>query len=104
MLPHTKRIDIVYLHMVHGYARNKIAVMFDHHYITVNKITKAYKQVGMSSLQFKTNCPVSRSALMQNEVEILDLKAIEAGEVVYTDEDIFKDLLNDKTLKEMPRG
>lgn len=61
VIPHTKRIDMVYLHVVHGMSKNKIATTFDHHYITVNKIIKTYMEQGRTSIPYKTNCPESIS-------------------------------------------
>ena len=77
VIPHTKRIDMIYLHEVHGLSKNKIATTFDHHFITVNKIINTYMQQGRTSMPHTTNCPVSASQILSSEVPILDLKALE---------------------------
>lgn len=99
VLPHTKRIDIIYLHLVHGFTRNKIALTFDHHFITVNKIVNTYKQCGLTSLPYKTNCPVNYAQMLKNEVSVLDLKAIEEDQSSLTDECIFGHFLSGNHLK-----
>ena len=85
--------------MVHGFTRNKIALTYDHHFITVNKIVKTYKQLGLTSLPHKPNCPVNKAQMLKSEVSILDLKAIEQDQSSLTEEHIFGHFLSGSQLK-----
>lgn len=79
VLPHTKRIDIVYLHMVHGMSISQIQKTFKLHYTTVDRVLWEYKELGRTSKPHNTNCPVSKKDLIQKEIEILDAKEFEAA-------------------------
>ena len=86
-MPHTKRIDIVYLNEVHGMSVNKIAKSFGHHYVTINNILNLYKSQGRTSIPHNTYCPVSKQDKASNEVQILDLAVLK----MQKDEEIFND-------------
>ena len=74
VIPHSKRIDIIYLHQVHGMSVNQISKTFNFHYTTVDKIIWLFKQMGRTSKPYDQCCPVSRQNLEKYEVEIIDLK------------------------------
>ena len=78
-MPHTKRIDIIYLHQVHGLSVNQISKTFNFHHTTVDKIIWLYKHVGRTSKPYDKHCPVSNQKLHEDEVEIFDLKQFEEG-------------------------
>ena len=75
-MPHTKRIDCVYLHKIHGYSVNKIAKTFGCHYNTIKNIMDLYDEEGRTSYPHSIYCPVNEIDRLQNEVQVLDLIAI----------------------------
>lgn len=49
ILPHKKRIDIIFLNVVHNISINKLSLMVKHHYSTVSNIIQTYKEEGRTS-------------------------------------------------------
>lgn len=49
ILSHHKRIDIIYLNVVHKISVNKISKLVGHHYSTVSNIIQTFQQDGRTS-------------------------------------------------------
>ena len=72
---------------------NQIALMLNHHYVTVSNIIDIYKSQGRTSLPYNLYCPVSEDDYYRSEVQVLDLKAIDIENRKYSDDDLISDRL-----------
>lgn len=69
ILPHKRRIDIIFMNVVHNISINQISLLVKHHYSTVSNIIQTYKEEGRTS-QPQNHCQHQPNDRIAGEIDV----------------------------------